>query len=178
MVLSVKEQHEPSVKEVRGIKALSIGAIIANGALLALLINLWIQLLRFSHSPGSEVTIFVSIISGLVFAIAYPVQLLFMRKRYYQYAPDSSAARVFLHITRIIQLLFNIFLTFGMAGALYDTFWQKGEIARGRHFYQQVGLLFLMGTAIVLNLMIFFKGWRLLKLVRTNYIDHVMNAFD
>ena len=166
------------MKEVRGIKALSIGAIIANGGLLVLLINLWIQILKLSNPPVSEVAIFLSVIFGLVFAIAYPVELLFMRKRYYQYAPDSSTARVFLHITRIIQLLFNIFLILGLVGALYDMFHQKGEIARGRYFYQQVGVLFLMGTTIVLNLMIFFKGWRLLKLARTNYIDHVMNAFD
>jgi hypothetical protein len=166
------------MKRVRGIKALSIGAIIANGVLLALLINLWMQLLRLSKTPGTEVAIFLGIISGLVFAIAYPVQLLFMRMRYYQYAPDSSTTRVFLHITRILQLLFNIFLALGLAGALYETFRQKGEVARGSHFYQQVGLLFLMLTTFVLNLLIFFKGWRLLKLMRTSYIDHVMNAFD
>jgi len=168
------------MKEVRGIKGLSIGAIIANGALLALMINLFLQFSRFPAGMKSFQFITMMIITVLIIiAITYPAQLLFMRKKYYRYVPVTSAARIFLHITRIIQFLFSLFMAFALAASLSDLFkYNRPLIVGNSAFYLQAGILLLLLIAVVLNLLIFFKGWRLLKLVRSNYIDEVMNAFD
>jgi len=97
------------VKRVKGIKTLSIGAIIANGVLSLLLFSAWV--LPGAFTPRSEINLLLTMIFANVLGMLYPVQLLLIREKYYRHVPISLRAKFFLHAFRIVQLLFTMALS-------------------------------------------------------------------
>lgn len=157
------------MKDIPGIKALCYGAITCNVALIGVL------LYNTSFSNTTDAIMFVITSFGLLVCILYGVQLLLMKRNYYTHRPITSGARRLLHIARIIQLLYTLGGTLILVGSLLSTYryWEYDS-----HRFGLMTAYALILVTIVLNLTIFFKGWRLLKLVRNNYIDEVMATFD
>ena len=114
----------------------------------------------------------------LVAPAAYPTQLLLIRRNYYRNAPIAASTRAWTHICRIIQLLHTIILAW-MAIAtirnIYITY--EEDIFVDRFDYLRAAMTLAMCISIPFNLLIFFKGWRLLKFTESDYIDDVMAGF-
>lgn len=165
------------MKGVPGIKALSIGAIISNGALLALIGYIFIRVLHTRLSAEDKIGFILAAIAFTV-ALLYPILLLITQRKYQRYTPVSSVARVFLHITRILQLMYTLLLAFTLVASIYNLFQYNAERLRGTFALIQGGIFFLLLISLFFNLMIFLKGWKLLKLIKSNYIDELMSSFD
>ena len=162
------------MKEVGGIKSLSICAIATNGVLLAFLLIGW------SIAPltaAGDIISFVLVMAGVLLCLLYPVQLLITRRRYYRSMPISAGTRTFVQVVRIIQLLLTIslaaFFSFLVYGLIKQIIYRR--IAR---LSLPIAILSMGLTIIGFNLAIFFKGGRLLKQTNKNYIDEVMASFD
>lgn len=165
------------MKEVRGIKALSISALFTNGAILAMTLSTWYG--YGGKASTNDLVIFVFVIAAFVIYLLYPTQLLFMRKRYYRGIPISSGARTFLHILRSLQAMIIIGLATFFTWAAYTLIVNlRYRFNPNFRYFLPTGILLLVLASVVLNTMIFLKGWRFLKLVRTTYIDEVMATFD
>jgi hypothetical protein len=177
MVPSVEGQQRPVMKEVPGIKALSIGAIIANVALFILMFVISYRVLH--RWPSSDNAILLLIGAGLfTIVLLYPILLLRVQRRYQTYMPVTSVARRFSHIFRIVQLIYNILLAFVLFSSIFNLYRYAGPPQRTYIAFIQFGFLVLLLICVFLNLMIFVKGRALLKLVKKNYIDEVMATFD
>src|SRR5882757_602131 len=147
------------MKRITGLKTLSISAIVINSILFIRLLNAWF---RFGvDSSVKDIALLLLAVFGFVGSILYPVQLLLMRKKYYRYVPISSGARTFLHIARIIQLLFTIVIAILLIASTYNILRNMHFTRRFSYLYIQAAMLLLLLTLVLLNLTIFFKGWRL-----------------
>lgn len=158
--------------EIKGIKGLSLGAMICNVALLVVLFYL-------APSPGSSATDLITFsltVFGVVMSILYALQLLLFRRKYFRHRPISSGARVIAHISRIIQVLFTLCLIILLSAALFYSY--RNLRYSIKYHFDQLAIFTLILMIITLNMTVFFKGWRLLKMVRKNYIDEVMASFD
>lgn len=158
------------MKEPAGINALSYGAIASNTALVGLLCY------NTSFSKREDCIAFCIAAFGLINAISYAAQLIRIRRSYYRHQSISRGARIILHICRTFQFLYSL------AAALLVTITVYGSIGTAvfmRGYESRVmAAMAMIVVSIMLNLTIFFKGWRLLKLVRKPYIDDVMSSFD
>jgi hypothetical protein len=159
------------MKEAKGIIPLSYGAIACNAALLGIL--------YYNKAfSGSDFIIGLFFGSGVFIALLYAVQLILMRRSYYRHRNISTSAKVLLHICRIIQLVYSLL------GALVVVVGVNTLVRRNiRHLvgnfeYKFWAVMALVFVTVVLNMTIFFKGWRLLKLVKIPYIDEVIASFD
>jgi len=160
------------MKEVKGITSLSYGAIACNAVLISVMcINS-----DPSHNDYDAIGLLVAGV-GVVISILYAVQLILMNRDYYRQQRISTTTKVLFHIYRIIELLYSIAEACLLAAGIYYSF-VKGEI-KTSHEFKAILLLAALLVTVVMNLTIFFRGWRLLKLVRkNNYIEEVMASFD
>jgi len=165
------------MKEVRGIKVFSISTIVAGSVVSLTLFSAWLQPGAFTSQRDINLMLASVLVSLL--SLAYPAQLLLIRDKYYRHFPVSYSARVFVHIFRVIQLLFTLILTALLTMVAYNI---SRDMATAGNSYRfrgvQISICMLVLATVVLNLILFFKGWRLLKRVRRNYVDEVMSAFD
>lgn len=169
------------MKAVKGIKALCITAIVVNGGIGAFLF-IMIMFVIPGRLRGGDLASFLAVMLGILLCTLYPVQLLIIRNKYYSHRPVSPTERVLVHITRIIQILFTCFVvvvsTFGVI-ELVESLARNHSLAYQRNLLAPESVLFVTLVGITINAIIFFKGWRLLKLVRyNNYIEEVMASFD
>jgi len=157
------------MKEVVNIKLLCFGAIASNIALLGVLF--------YNTSFSSNDDIIACVISsfGFIVSILYAVQLLLMKRNYYRHQPITSGARVFFHISRIIQLLYTLAEALLLGLSIFNSY---KNLQYDRYRYQMMAVYALLLVTVVMNLTIFFRGWRLLRQTRTSYIDEVMATFD
>lgn len=156
------------------IQSLSIWSIVSNGLFLLILVSQYITRAGNEQSAMERAVSF-TLGAGFAFCILYDVLLLVIRRKYYRYTPIKAGLRVVVGIVRIIQLLFSIFLLVAMISVGYDL--TKASIQEPR--WGLVVVMVLVLSMLTLNIILFFKGWRLLKLVRrNNYIDDVMATFD
>ncbi|HEY4209478.1 MAG TPA: hypothetical protein VGM31_21785 [Puia sp.] len=99
-----------------------------------------------------------------------------MRKAYYRHRSMGTIPRIILHICRVIQLLYSLA---ACCLVTMDIAYEAGLPPYARSYEsKKMAALAIIVIAVTLNLMIFFKGWRLLKFVRRPYIDQVMSSFD
>ncbi|HVU57130.1 MAG TPA: hypothetical protein VHD83_18845 [Puia sp.] len=158
------------MKSVKGITSLAYGAIACNAALFGVL--------SYSTNYSSRTDSFGMAIAGfgIVVSILYAIQLILIKRSYYRHHTISAGARVLLHICRIIQLLYSIMEAALLSTGVYYSFKDRAFV-RGIDHKSMLIMAALLTTA-VMNMTIFFKGWRLLKIVRKPYIDEVMASFD
>lgn len=158
------------MKEVKGINSLSYGAIACNAALI-------IVIGYNSNFPDEKdfIAFFVAGF-GLIMSILYALQLILMKRSYYRHYAVTVIAKVFLHICRIITLLYALVGACLLAATAYHTSVKSAYL--DRHDFKFLGIVGLVLVTVVMNLTIFFKGWRLLKLIKTPYIEEVMASFD
>lgn len=168
------------MKEPKGINALSIAALSTHLTLLSLI---GVVALASNTSVSFNVTgwliVLVIIFTLVVAPAAYPVQLLLIRRNYYRNIPASPAIMTWTHICRILQLLQIIYLVWMTIGTISNIYvsYRTGDF--GTSFeYLRIAITFVMCVSIPLNLLIFFKGWRFLKLAQGSYVDEVMTNFD
>lgn len=164
------------MKEVRGIRTFSVFTIILGSVVSLILFTVWLHPGGFTSRETINLTLAVVLLSLL--ALGYPVQLLLIRDSYYRHFPISYRARVFTHIFRVIQLIFTVLLTGLLTMVIYNV---SGKFNAGNSFPLNViqsGILLILLVTIVLNLTLFFKGWRFLQQTRKAYIDEVMATFD
>jgi hypothetical protein len=170
------------MKEVRGIKTFSIGGIVLNGGLLVLFFCLVFVLSPISGPKASDIAGMLAIFLGFALCILYPVQLLRIRRNFYLHRLPSSGAKTFLHIYRIIQLIFTILMALVTAAGCSEVYhsvrYYESRPSDKNLLMIRGGVMVVLLATIVVNFTIFFKGWRLLKMVRKNYVDHVMESFD
>ena len=158
------------MKEVKGLTSLSFGAIACNVALLGIIF----YNTRFSNKEDIIALLITGF--GLIISILYAVQLILMKRFYYRHHTISISAKVFLHICRIIQLLYSLGGAYLLAATVY--FSSRGTRLFGSFDYKFMAALGTVLVTVVMNLTIFFKGCRLLKIVRKPFIDEVMASFD
>jgi hypothetical protein len=158
------------MKEVKAITPLSFGAIACNATLICLICY------SVNFSYRSDVISFLIIGPGLFFSLLYAVQLILMKRSYYRHYAITTSAKVFLHICRIITLLYSLMGIFLLAVTFYNSFRNRAYLSS--HDYKFMASLALVLVTVVMDLTIFFKGWRLLKLVKTPYIEGVIASFD
>ena len=167
------------MKEVRGIKGLSISSILVNGGLFGVMILSLLAVAGLAPFKEEGFIILVLLSLAMMATLAYPLQLLLIRRRYYRDIPISSRTRVFTHLSRIIQLLYTLLLVWAIVVSVYNIYKYKEMSFRSNSaLILQVCLSLMVVAAIILNLILFFKGWRLLKQTRKSYIDEVMATFD
>lgn len=169
------------MKEVRGIKVPCIAAIVLNGGFAIFLLLMMFVIIPGSPPRGAEFFSFWGVVLGLLISALYPILILLIRRTYYRHRPVTSFVTILLHISRIIQLLFTCFITVVVVFGIF-------EIISGMRRYRNTtyprdifypGLVAgIIVAGIIVNSILFFKGWRLLKIVRTPYIDEVMASFD
>jgi hypothetical protein len=169
------------MKEVKGIKALCITAIVLNGGF-GTFVFFMIMFIAPNRPRGGELAPFLAVMLGILICTLYPAQLLIIRKKYYSHRPVSASARVLVHILRVIQILFTCFitvvLTFGII-EMVESLRRYNSLAYQQSLLGPGSLLFVMLVGITINAIVFFKGWRLLKIVRhSNYLEEVMASFD
>ncbi|MBN9386134.1 MAG: hypothetical protein J0H74_35580 [Chitinophagaceae bacterium] len=164
------------MKEVRGIRTFSVCTIILGSVVSLVLFSAWLQ--PGGLASNREINLMLTAVLLSLLTLGYPALLLLIRDRYYRHFPISYRARVFTHIFRVIQLIFIVLLTGLLTVAIYNV---SGKFNAGNSFRLNViqsGTLLILLVTIVLNLTLFFKGWRLLKQTRKPYIDEVMSTFD
>jgi hypothetical protein len=158
------------MKEVRDLTPLSIGAIASNAAFMVMIGSET----RFSNTGDLQAFLIAGF--GLIIAMLYALQLILMKMFYYRHHIISLSARVFLHICRIIQLLYTLMGVCLLAMTVYFSGRTPGYL---RHWEFKFWIMMVtVLVTVVLNLTIFFKGWRLLKIVRTPLIDSILASFD
>jgi hypothetical protein len=158
------------MKAVKGITSLSYGAIACNAALFCILSY------NTSYSSRTD-TMAMSIAGfGIIISILYAIQLILMKRSYYRHQTISAGAKALLHICRIIQLLYSIMEAGLLSSGVYYSFKDRGFAFN--HDYKSMLIMASLLVTVVMNLTIFFKGWRLLKLVKRPYIEEVMASFD
>jgi hypothetical protein len=155
----------------KGIVALSYGAIACNTVLIGLLV----YNTRFYNSEDQMAFLITGF--GLVTAICYAVQLIRIRKAYYRHKAITKRARVILHICRVVQFLYSVAGSCLVGMVIYFSVRTPQDYYRNDSYKMLAGMITIV-VGVTLNLTIFFKGWRLLKLVRKPYIDDVMSSFD
>jgi len=158
------------MKAVKSITSLSYVAIACNAALLSVLF----YTTNFSEKHD---LIALSLAGfGLIISILYAVQLILMERSYYRHDVITVSAKVFLHICRIINLLYSLLGTFSLIMTFYSSAKFPGYIRLWENkFWALLGLVLV---TVVMDFTIFFRGWRLLKLVKRPYIEEVMASFD
>ncbi|MBN8854136.1 MAG: hypothetical protein BGO55_07065 [Sphingobacteriales bacterium 50-39] len=158
------------MKQVKGITSLSFGDIACNATLFGILSY------NTSYTSPTD-TMAMSIAGfGIIISILYAIQLILMKRSYYRHHTISAGAKIPLHICRIIQLLYSIMEAGLLSTGVYFTFRDRNIV----HNNDYKGMLIMAAllVTVVMNLIIFFKGWRLLKLVKRPYIEEVMASFD
>ena len=161
---------------MKGIRAFSVSTIILGSVVSLVLFSAWLQpggLATREEINGMLATVLLSLLT-----LGYPAQLLLIRDRYYRHFTISYRARVFTHIFRVIQLIFTVLLTGLLTMVMYNL---SGKFKAGNNFHLTViqsGIFLILLATTVLNLTLFFKGWRFLQQTRKTYIDGVMATFD
>jgi hypothetical protein len=158
------------MNEIKGLHALSFGAIACNAAVIGLIgVNT-------NFSNKEDLIAFFIAGFGLFMSLLYAVQLILMNRAYFRHHVISISAKIFLHICRIITLLYALFGAFLLAATVYNNSRNPGYLRS--HDYKFMASMALLLVTVVLNFTIFFKGWRLLKMVKRPYIDKVIASFD
>lgn len=158
------------MKDVKAISSLSFGAIACNAALFCVLCY------NTNFSNKEELIAFFIAGFGIIMAVLYAVQLILMKRFYYRHHIISLSAKIFLHICRTITLLYSLLGAILLTTSAYYSSRQPAYMrASDYRFMAALGLILV---TVVMNFTIFFKGWRLLKMVRTPYIEKVIASFD
>jgi len=105
-------------------------------------------------------------------------QLILIKRYYYRHRTIGVGAKVFLHICRIIQLVYSLIGAFLVAASVYNSLRRRYPVYTDSYEYKRWAVMAVILVTVVMNLTIFFKGWRLLKLVKRPYLEEVMASFD
>jgi len=158
------------MKEVKGITSLSYGTIACN-------VTLFI-VIGYNTNFSDKKDLIAGMIAGfgIIISILYALQLILMKRSYYRHFAITVITKSLLHICRIITLLYALMGGFLLTATVYHT--SVNSVYLNSHDFKFMGILGLVLTTVVMDFTIFFKGWRLLKLVKTPYIDEVIASFD
>ena len=163
------------MKGPKAIKILSIAALTVYTALLVLIGVLLMTYMTVALSP----ILFIITVTFLAAPVIYPIQLLLIRRNYYRNRPATPSIMTWTHIFRVIQLLQTLIFLWRVIGYINDIYVAFKDGIYLNNFYSlQIGLTLVLCISIPLNLLIFFKGWRLLKVAQGSYVEDVMSTFD
>ncbi|HEY8967815.1 MAG TPA: hypothetical protein VIM64_01950 [Puia sp.] len=160
------------MKGVNGITSLSYGAIASNVVLFGVLCY------NINFTRNDDLIAFFIVGFGLVIPILYALQLILIKRSYYRHRTIGVGAKVFLHICRIIQLVYSLIGTFLVAATVYNSFRRRYPVYTDSYEYKRWAVMAAILVTVVMNFTIFFKGWRLLKLVKRPYLEELMASFD
>ncbi|HEY8968599.1 MAG TPA: hypothetical protein VIM64_05890, partial [Puia sp.] len=102
------------MKEVKGITSLSYGDIACNAVLFGILCY------NTQFSSRMDSIAFSIVGFGIIISVLYAVQLILMKRGYYRHRTISASAKVFLHICRIITLLYSLTGALLLAMTIYN----------------------------------------------------------
>jgi len=160
------------MKGVKGITSLSYGAIAGNVVVFGILCY------NINFTRNDDLIAFVIVGFGLIMPILYALQLILIKRSYYRHRTIGVRAKVFLHICRIIQAVYSLIGAFLVAATVYNAFRVRSPVYMDSYLYKRWAVMAVILVTVVMNFTIFFKGWRLLKLVKRPYLEEVMASFD
>jgi len=160
------------MREAKGVSLLSYGAIACNVVLFGILCY------NINFAGKDDLIAFFIVGFGLVMSILYALQLILIKRSYYRHRTIGVGAKVFLHICRIIQLVYSLIGAFLVAASVYNSLRRRYPVYTDSYEYKRWAVMAVILVTVVMNLTIFFKGWRLLKLVKKTYLEEVMASFD
>jgi len=74
--------------------------------------------------------------------------------------------------------VYSLIGAFLVAASVYNSLRRRYPVYTDSYEYKRWAVMAVILVTVVMNLTIFFKGWRLLKLVKRPYLEEVMASFD